>query len=66
MHGWRCRPGKWMINAHPLGGIDGLIIVGHLESRRMSDAICPLIRLYQQLYLLYETTTVSMVYEENL
>lgn len=41
MHEWRCHLGKWMTSAHPLGGIDGLIIVDHLESRWTSDAILP-------------------------
>jgi hypothetical protein len=66
MHGWRCHLGKWMTSAHPLGGIDGLIIVGHAESRWMSDKILPLIRLYKQLYPRHETTTMSMMHEENL
>jgi len=57
MHEWRCRLGKWMTSAHPLGGIDGLIIVGHAESRWMSDAILSLYTTVQ--------TTVSRPRDDN-
>lgn len=66
MHGWRCRLGKWMTSAHPLGGIDGLIIVGHLENRWISDAILsPYKTVQNNCIFRYETTTASMAHEES-